>query len=131
MGASAAWLVSSSTSRATCSALRGCVAVGTERTLEQDPRFAFRILVDIANKALSPAINDPTTAGAAIDQIHHLLRTVAGRHLDDGRVRDSTGRLRLLYRTPDWEDFVHLAVTEIRHFGGVSIQVARRLRATA
>ena len=37
--------------------------------------------------------------------------------------------LRLVYRTPDWDDFVHLAVTEIRHFGGASIQVARRLRA--
>ena len=44
-------------------------------------------------------------------------------------MRDAAGRLRLVYRTPDWEDFVHLAVTEIRHFGGPSIQVARRLRA--
>ena len=39
------------------------------------------------------------------------------------------GRLRLVYRTPDWEDFVHLAVTEIRQFGCESIQIARRLRA--
>ena len=53
--------------------LRENVAVGPERTLEQDPRFAFRIIVDIANKALSPAINDPTTAVLAIDQIHRLL----------------------------------------------------------
>jgi uncharacterized membrane protein len=85
--------------------------------------------VDIACKGLSPAINDPTTAVLAIDQIHHLLRDVGQRRLDDERVRDRTGRLRLLYRTPDWEDFVKLAVTEIRHFGGASIQVARRLRA--
>ncbi len=111
------------------SALRQAVAVGQERTLEQDPTLVFRILVDIASKGLSPAINDPTTAVLALDQIHHLLRNVGTRRLDDERVRDAMGRLRLVYRTPDWEDFVHLAVTEIRHFGGESIQVARRLRA--
>jgi uncharacterized membrane protein len=94
--------------------LRQSVAVGQERTLEQDPAFAFRIIVDITSKGLSPAINDPTTAVLAIDQIHHLLRTVGSRRLDDERVRDATGRLRLAYRTPDWEDFVRLAVTEIR-----------------
>lgn len=105
------------------------VAVGQERTLEQDPTFALRIIVDVASKGLSPAINDPTTAVLAIDQLHHLLRNVGHRRLADERVRDASGRLRLMYRTPDWEDFVHLAVTEIRHFGGESIQVARRLRA--
>ena len=110
-------------------ALRHSVAVGQERTLEQDPALAFRILVDIASKGLSPAINDPTTAVLAMDQIHHLLRNVGSRHLDDERVRDAAGRVRLVYRTPGWEDFVQLAVTEIRHFGGESIQVARRLRA--
>lgn len=110
-------------------ALCQSVAVGQERTLQQDPTFAFRIMVDIALKALSPAINDPTTAVLALDQIHHLLRKVGERNLDTGIVRDATGRLRLIYRTPEWEDFVHLAVTEIRHFGGESIQIARRLRA--
>jgi uncharacterized membrane protein len=105
------------------------VAVGQERTLQQDPTLAFRILVDIASKALSPAINDPTTAVLALDQIHCLLRKVGKRRLDNGLIRDTTGRLRLVYRTPDWEDFVYLAVTEIRHFGGASIQIARRLRA--
>jgi uncharacterized membrane protein len=110
-------------------ALCHSVAVGRERTLEQDPAFAFRIMVDIASKGLSPAINDPTTAVLALDQIHHLLRNVGSRRLDDGRVHDSAGQLRLLYRTPDWEDFVLLAVTEIRQYGGSSIQVVRRLRA--
>jgi uncharacterized membrane protein len=109
--------------------LRNSVAVGQERTMEQDPTLVFRIIVDIANKGLSPAINDPTTAVLAIDQLHHLLRNVGGRHLDDDRVRDASGRVRLVYRTPAWEDFVQLAVTEIRHFGGPSIQVNRRLRA--
>jgi uncharacterized membrane protein len=105
------------------------VALGAERTMEQDPAFAFRVIVDIASKALSPAINDPTTAVLAIDQIHHLLRHVGKRRLDNEQVRDAAGRIRLIYRTPDWEDFVALAVTEIRLFGAASIQIARRLRA--
>lgn len=109
--------------------LRKSVALGQERTLEQDPMFAFRILVDIASKALSPAINDPTTAVLAIDQIHHLLREVGRRSLAEGREVDRTGCVRLIYRTPNWDDFVHLAVTEIRHYGRDSIQVVRRLRA--
>ncbi len=113
----------------TATALRQSVAVGQERTMEQDPTLALRIMVDIASKGLSPAINDPTTAVLAIDQIHHLLRNVGSRHLDDERVRDAAGRVRLVYRTPAWEDFVQLAITEIRHFGGESIQIARRLRA--
>jgi len=110
-------------------ALCQSIALGQERTLEQDPAFAFRITVDIASKALSPAINDPTTAVLAIDQLHHLLRNVGSRDLSEGRAHDTSGSLRLDYRTPNWEDFVYLAVTEIRHFGGTSIQVARRLRA--
>ncbi|HKQ47935.1 MAG TPA: DUF2254 domain-containing protein [Phycisphaerae bacterium] len=109
--------------------LHNSIAVGSERTIEQDPAFAFRIIVDIASKGLSPAINDPTTAVLAIDQIHRLLRMVGLRHLDEGIVRDAQGCIRLMYRTPDWEDFVYLAVTEIRNFGGTSIQISRRLRA--
>ena len=105
------------------------VAIGQERTLEQDPMFAFRIIVDIASKALSPAINDPTTAVLALDQIHHLLRDVGSRNLAEGREADSTGRVRLIYRTPNWEDFVRLALTEVRQYGRDSIQVQRRMRA--
>jgi uncharacterized membrane protein len=109
--------------------VRRMVAIGHERSLEQDPAFAFRIIVDIASKALSPAINDPTTAVLAIDQLQHLLGLVGRRHLDDERVHDATGLIRLFYRTPAWEDFVHLAVTEVRHYGSQSVQVSRRLRA--
>lgn len=105
------------------------IALERERTLEQDPAFAFRIIADIASKALSPAINDPTTAVLALDQIHNLLREVGLRRLDTGSINDSTGKLRLFYRTPDWEDFVGLAVTEIRQFGASSTQVVRRMRA--
>jgi uncharacterized membrane protein len=110
-------------------ALRGCVAVGTERTLDQDPRFGFRILVDIANKALSAAINDPTTAVLVLDQIDNLLLYLGRQRLDEGQVRDPDGKLRVVYGTPDWPDYVALATAEIRHYGEGSLQVTRRLRA--
>ena len=108
--------------------LRAAVALGSERTLEQDPTFAFRILVDIAIKALSPAINDPTTAVLAIDQLHRLLRRVGLQHVSREEICDEAGELRLVFRTPNWEDFVHLTCTEIRHCGAGSIQIMRRMR---
>lgn len=108
--------------------LRGSVALGSERTIEQDPTFAFRILVDIAIKALSPAINDPTTAVLAIDQLHRLLRLIGLRHLRGEEICDADGELRLIFRTPNWEDFVHLSCVEIRHCGANSIQIMRRMR---
>ena len=67
--------------------LCAAVAFGVERTLEQDPLFAIRIIVDIALKALSPAINDPTTAVIAIDQVHRLLRAVGRRRLRGEGIR--------------------------------------------
>ena len=109
--------------------LREAIALGVERTLEQDPMFAFRILVDIAVKALSKAINDPTTAVLAIDQITRLLRAVGQRHLRDEQILDAEGHVRLLFPTPNWEDFVHISFREIRQYGSDSLQVARRLRA--
>ena len=108
--------------------LRSAVAFGPERTMEQDPLFAFRILVDIALKALSAAINDPTTAVVAIDQVHRLLREVGKRHLHGEEVVDDEGHTRVIFRTPNWEDFVHVACTEIRNCGAGSVQVARRLQ---
>jgi len=109
--------------------LRACVVVGAERTIEQDPLFAFRILVDIAIKALSKAINDPTTAVLAIDQLHRLLRSAGTRNLRTDQILDRAGNLRVIFRTPNWEDFVHLAFSEIRFYGAENMQIARRLRA--
>jgi uncharacterized membrane protein len=108
--------------------LRGAVVLGVERTMEQDPTFSFRILVDIAIKALSAAINDPTTAVMAIDQLHRLLRLVGLRDLRGEELRDEADELRVVFRTPNWEDYVHLACTEIRHCGAGSIQIMRRMR---
>ena len=109
--------------------LRAQVAFGPERTIEQDSTFAFRVIVDIAIKALSKAINDPTTAVLAIDQLHRLLRMVGKRHLRDDTLLDADGQPRLIFTTPDWDDFVQLTFSEIRLYGAENFQVARRLRA--
>jgi len=102
---------------------------GPDRTFDQDPKYALRLLVDIAIKALSPAINDPTTAVQALDQIQdHLLR-LGRRRLEIGAVRDSAGGLRLFVPHPTWEDFLRLAFDEIRFCGATSVQVMRRMRA--
>ncbi len=110
-------------------ALRATVPLGDERTVELDPPFALRLLVDVANKALSPAINDPTTAVQAIDQLESLLRRLADRRLGIGVVTDGEGAPRFVYPTPLWEDYLSLAVDEIRRFGTGSFQICRRLRA--
>jgi len=110
-------------------ALRAAVAFGPERTMEQDPLFSFRILVDIALKALSPAINDPTTGVLALDQIHRLLRLVGKRQLRKDTIRDDRGQPRVILHTPNWEDFVNVACVEIPSYGAANVQIARRLRA--
>ena len=61
--------------------LRGMIALGVERTIEQDPAFAIRIMVDIANKALSPAVNDPTTAVQVLNHLGDTLRMVGSTPL--------------------------------------------------
>ena len=109
--------------------LRSAVAMGPERTIEQDATFAFRVIVDIALKALSKAINDPTTAVLAIDQLHRLLRATGRRHLHDDVIRGRSGEMRAIFRAASWDDFVHLSCREIRLYGVENFQVARRLRA--
>jgi len=109
--------------------LRGCIAFGPERTMEQDATFSFRVIVDIAIKALSKAINDPTTAVLAIDQLHRLLRAGGRRHLHDDVIPDAAGNARVVFRTPNWQDFVMLSCREIRLYGAENYQVARRMRA--
>jgi uncharacterized membrane protein len=109
--------------------LRDCVIFGTERTMEQDPLFALRILVDIAIKALSAAINDPTTAVLAIDQLQRLLGRAGRRNLRTDFILSPAGTLRVIFRMPGWDDFVKLAFTEIRCCGAANVQIARRLRA--
>lgn len=111
------------------SELRSALELGEERTFEQDPKYAIRLLVDIAIKALSPAINDPTTAVQALDQIGDLLLRLGSRRLEIGSFQDSSGRVRLVVPFPSWDDFLHLAFEEILACGAKSVQVMRRMKA--
>ena len=110
-------------------ALRATLEFGEERTFEQDPKYAVRLLVDIAIKALSPAINDPTTAVQALDQIGDLLLRLGKCRLDSGSFNDDSGRLRLIVLVPYWDDFLHLGFEEILSCGAKSVQVMRRMKA--
>jgi uncharacterized membrane protein len=108
--------------------LRNGMRLAAARTFQQDPKYAFRLLVDIAIRALSPAINDPTTAVQTLDQIEDLLSRLGQRELLTGYVCDSAGSLRVVFPAPTWEDFLALAFDEIRQYGRDSIQIMRRLR---
>lgn len=105
------------------------VGLHRERTMTQDAAFGFRQLVDIAEKALSPAVNDPTTAVQVLDRIHDLLRRVALAPEPSGYHRDEHGRLRLVLPVARWDSLVGLACDEIRYYGAGSHQVQRKMRA--
>jgi uncharacterized membrane protein len=110
-------------------ALRKYIELGDERTFEQDPKYALRLLVDIAVKALSPAVNDPTTAVQALDQIGDLLLRLGHRRLEIGAFRDARGAVRVVVPFPTWDDFLLLGFDEIRAYGADSVQVMRRMNA--
>lgn len=103
--------------------------VGPERTMFQDVGFGFRQLVDIAEKALSPAVNDPTTAVQVLDRLTDFLLQVARRPIPTGVTRDRQGVPRVVHAVVSWDGFVDLAFDEIRDYGSSSLQVVRRLRA--
>ncbi len=109
--------------------LRDTFTLGEQRTFDQDPKYAIRLLVDIAIKALSPAVNDPTTAVQALDQIGDLLLRLSRRQLEIGAFTDRDGVVRVLMQFPSWEDFLRLAFGEIRWYGATSVQVMRRMNA--
>jgi uncharacterized membrane protein len=103
------------------------LTVGPERTFDQDPLFALRVLADIALRALSSAINDPTTAAQALDGIEQLLRRLAWRDLDISRVTDSNGALRVILPAPDWDLYVSVALDEIIFCSRSAPQVIHRV----
>jgi uncharacterized membrane protein len=99
-----------------------------QRTVQQDPAFALRILTDIAIRALSAAINDPTTAVQTLDRVEALLIRLYERHPGSTFVVDASGTPRGLVHAPTWIEYFELATTEVRIFGARSIQIHRRLR---
>lgn len=109
-------------------ALLRAVAIEEERTPHQDPAFGFRQLVDIAVRALSPGLNDPTTAVQALDQLHDLVRRLCRRRFPAEARADESGSVRLLLPRPTFDDYVTLAFEEILAYGKSSVQVIRRMR---
>jgi uncharacterized membrane protein len=108
-------------------AVRKLVEVGLERSLNQDLLLAFRLLVDIGLRALSPAVNDPATAIQALDSIEDLLRALARRRLDVGSVYDAEGTLRVVVKLPTWETYVAEALDELTDAAAQNSSVTRRI----
>lgn len=105
------------------------IIVRRQRTMEQDISYGFRRLVDIAERAISPGINDPTTATQVIDEMHDLLRRLALAPEPQRRHGDSEGRERVLVRPHTFADLLDQGVDEIAHWGATGLQVPRRLLA--
>jgi uncharacterized membrane protein len=109
--------------------LLGWVALGAERTIDQDPAFAIRIMVDVAAKALSAAINDPTTAVQVLDYLTQSLSLIGKTDLSGPQWQPGEDTRGLVIRVRRWEDFLALGTTEIREYGATSVQIPRRMRA--
>ncbi|CAL9647071.1 DUF2254 domain-containing protein [Streptomyces sp. enrichment culture] len=108
-------------------ALRYALSVGVERTFHQDLAFGLRQLSDIGLRALSPAVNDPTTAVQALDRVVQILAALARRPLDAALHRDRRGTVRLVQPVPGWAELVDLGFAEVRACSVGSPQVTRRL----
>lgn len=98
-----------------------------ERAPEQDPMFGFRQLVDVAQRALSPGTNDPSTAVQVLDEIHEALRVLSHREFPNPLRANRDGVPRLILPRPTWPEFVDLALDEIREAARGSSQVHARL----
>ncbi|WP_267039566.1 DUF2254 family protein [Streptomyces sp. NBC_00347] len=107
--------------------LRGALETGVERTFDQDPDLPFRLLADIALRALSPAVNDPATAVESLDRIEDLLNRLVGRELSIGQFTDGTGRLRVTVPVPDWERYLRTAVDDVLYAATGSPMALRRM----
>ena len=105
-----------------------CLEVGIERNFTQDPLLGFRLLNDIALRAMSSAVNDPASAVQAIDGIENLLSTLAARDLAVGLIVDDGGTPRVLFDAPGWEEFLAAGADEIAETP-MHPMVSRRLRA--
>lgn len=89
------------------------VVRGPERSFDQDPMLAIRLLADIALRALSPAVNDPATAVDAIDATEGLLRALTRRDIDVRDITDTTGQLRIQLQLPTWSDYIGNAIADL------------------
>jgi uncharacterized membrane protein len=106
-----------------------CVDLGRARSLYQDPSFGIRQLVDVATQALSPALNQTTTATQVIDRLEDVLLRILRQPPATGCFVDVDRVVRLQVHAPSWDELLDLAFVEIAGYGASSPQVARRLRA--
>ena len=113
----------------TDAAVLGALVTAQERTFDQDPLFAFRLLADIGLRALSPAINDPATAVDVLDTTESLLTPLASRDLDVARVTDDAGAVRVVLALPSWDDYLQVALDDLTEAASGSPMVLLRARA--
>ncbi|MEL7974621.1 DUF2254 family protein [Isoptericola sp. F-RaC21] len=107
--------------------VRRAVVRGRERSFDQDPMFAFRLLADIGLRALSTAVNDPATAVDALDTTDELLQHLATRDLTAVEVHDASGEVRARLVVPAWSDYLRTAVTDLLPTARASPMVLRRM----
>ena len=93
------------------------VHIGFERTLQQDIRFGLRQMVDIALRALSPAINDPYTAIQVVHHVSAIESVLASRALTDDVRRNSSGQVLVWLPYPGFETYLHVGCAQIRRYG--------------
>jgi uncharacterized membrane protein len=93
------------------------VHIGFERTLQQDVRFGLRQLVDIALRALSPAINDPYTAIQVVHHVSAVEVVLASRVIQDDVRRDGAGNVLVWLPYPGFATYLHVACAQIRRYG--------------
>jgi uncharacterized membrane protein len=105
------------------------LVTGRERTFDQDPRFAFRLLADIAMRALSPAVNDPATAVQVLDTTESLLQVLVSRDLDVAGIADGAGTVRVVLALPSWDDYLRIALDDLLESAAQSPMVLLRARA--
>jgi len=103
------------------------ISIRFERTAAQDVAFGLRQLTDVATKALSPGINDPTTAVHALSHSSALLCELVGRDLGPRLLRDAENRGRVVLQRPDLADLLELAVAQPRRYGAADPDVLARL----
>lgn len=109
--------------------LAATVRIADDRDFVADPAFGIRQLLDIAERALSPGVNDPTTAIQALDQVHVVLRVLAGRPDLTPYLLDEEGEVRALYRPHTFAGHVRTVTTEVLHYGADAVRIVPHLRA--
>jgi uncharacterized membrane protein len=107
--------------------LRGAFDFGPTRTLQQDVEFGVLQIVDIALKAISPAVNDPTTAINCVDQLSRILIRFASRDVPEPRLYDLQGVARVSIQWIDLERLLDSAFEQIRMYSKTDIAVSLRL----